>query len=204
MPRGEKRFGSLPSSSRHAFVEAHLVLVVVDRERRAVAEPLGLAAQDAAARGVEGEDPDRARGAAEHRLEALAHLPRGLVREGDRENLVRLHLHVDDQVSDAIREDTRLPRARSGDDEQRSLGVQDRLALGLVEVCEGALGGRDRDPSMLAVAAEPARGGYQLMEGTVSSKNTFPGPRRRAPSTRRRARGRRRSRRAARSNGTER
>ena len=46
--------------------QAHLVLVVVDRERRAVAEPVGLAAQDAAARGVEGEDPDRARGAAEH------------------------------------------------------------------------------------------------------------------------------------------
>ena len=41
--------------------EPHLVLVVVDREGRAVAEALGLAPQHPAAGGVEGEDPDRAR-----------------------------------------------------------------------------------------------------------------------------------------------
>ena len=46
------------------FDEADLVGLVVDREVRAVAEPLRLAAQDAAARGVEGEDPDRPRDAA--------------------------------------------------------------------------------------------------------------------------------------------
>jgi hypothetical protein len=39
-------------------------------------------------------------------------------------------------VSDAIREDAGLPRARSGDDEERPFGVQDRVALGLVEVGE--------------------------------------------------------------------
>ena len=43
--------------------QPHLVLVVVDREGGAVAEPFGLAAQDPPAGGVEGEDPDRARGA---------------------------------------------------------------------------------------------------------------------------------------------
>ena len=70
--------------------EPHLVGLVVDREVRAVAEPLGLAAQDSPAGGVEGEDPDRAGDRPEHPLEALAHLLRGLVREGDREDLVRL------------------------------------------------------------------------------------------------------------------
>ena len=70
--------------------EADLVGLVVDREVRAVAEPLGLAAQDAAARGVEGEDPDRPRARADRGLDPLAHLPRGLVRERDREDLVRL------------------------------------------------------------------------------------------------------------------
>ncbi len=40
--------------------EADLVGLVVDREVRAVAETLSLAAEDAAAGGVEGEDPDRA------------------------------------------------------------------------------------------------------------------------------------------------
>ena len=75
MPRGVKRFGSRSSSSRHCLDEAHLVGLVVDREVRAVAEPLRLAAEDAAAGGVEGEDPDaRARGA-EQPLEPLAHLP---------------------------------------------------------------------------------------------------------------------------------
>ena len=45
-----------------ALHEADLVGLVVDREVRAVAEPLRLAPQDPAAGGVEGQDPDRARG----------------------------------------------------------------------------------------------------------------------------------------------
>jgi len=69
-------------------------------------------------------------------------------------------------VRDAVREDAGLPGARSGDDEERPRGVQDRVALGLVEVCKGALRGRDRDPSMLAVAASRSDAAYQR---TVSS-----------------------------------
>jgi hypothetical protein len=84
--------------------------------------------------------------------EAVAHLPRRLVRERDREDLVRLDALVGDQVCDAMREDTRLPRARAGDDEQRPVGRPDRLELGLVEAVEEALGRRDRDSSMLAAA----------------------------------------------------
>jgi hypothetical protein len=57
---------------------------------------------------------------------------------------------VDDQVRDAMREDAGLPRARAGDDEKRPFDVADRLELGLVEAVEEALGGRDRDLSMLA------------------------------------------------------
>jgi hypothetical protein len=49
-----------------------------------------------------------------------------------------------------MREDAGLAGARAGDDEQRPLRVPDRLELGLVEAVEEALGGRDRDPSMLA------------------------------------------------------
>ena len=48
---------------------------------------------------------------------------------------------------------TRLPGARSGDDEERPFGREDRLSLGLVEVGEVALGGRDAHRPMLAVAA---------------------------------------------------
>ena len=90
IPRGVKRFGSLVELLQALLDEPDLVGLVVDREVRPVAEPLGLAAQDPAAGGMEGEDPDRAGGAAEHPLEALAHLAGGLVRERDREDLVRL------------------------------------------------------------------------------------------------------------------
>ena len=101
--------------------DAHLVGLVVDRERRPVAEPLRLAAQHAAAGGVEGEDPDRARRRAEHALQPLAHLAGRLVRERDREDLVRLHPHGADQVRDAVRQHARLARARARDDQHRAL-----------------------------------------------------------------------------------
>ena len=56
--------------------EPHLVGLVVDREVRLVAEARRLAAEDAAAGGVEGEDPDRARDVAEQVLEARRASPR--------------------------------------------------------------------------------------------------------------------------------
>ena len=52
-------------------------------------------------------------------------------------------------MGDAIGENPRLPGARAGDDEKRSLGDLDRVALSLVEVTEVTLGGRDGDASML-------------------------------------------------------
>src|SRR3990170_6157328 len=142
----------LPELLEARLDEAYLVLVVVDGERRAVAEALRLAAKPPAARGVEGEDPDRPRRGAEHPLEALPHLPRRLVRERDREDLVRLDAASADQVGDAVGEDARLSGTRSGDDEERSLGGQDGLALGLVEVREVALGSRDGHAAMLPAA----------------------------------------------------
>ena len=73
-----------------ALHEPDLVGLVVDREVGAVAEPLRLAAQDPAARGVERHHPGGARGRADEVADALAHLPRRLVRERDREDLGRL------------------------------------------------------------------------------------------------------------------
>ena len=143
--------------------QPHLILVVVDREARRVAQALRFAPQHPAAGSVEREDPDRAGRLAEHALESLAHLPRRLVREGDREDLVRLDAAGADQVRDAVREDARLPRARAGDHEERPFRREHGLALGVVEVGEVALRGRNAHRSMLAVAAGAA---YQR---TVSS-----------------------------------
>ena len=122
---------------------AHLVGLVVDREARLVAEPRRLAAEDAAAGGVEGEDPDPARGVAQQPLEALAHLAGGLVRERDRQDLVRLDPERGDQVGDAVRKHAGLPGAGAGHHEQRPFRGQDGLALGRVEVGEIGLGRRD-------------------------------------------------------------
>ena len=131
--------------------QPHLVGLVVDREVRPVAEPGRLAAEDPAAGGVEREDPDAARDLREEILEARAHLPRRLVREGDREDLVRLDADRGDQVRDPVGEHAGLPRARARDDEQRALRVQHRLALGGVQVGEiGARGGDCHCRSMLA------------------------------------------------------
>ena len=98
--------------------DPHLVGLVVDREAGGVAEPLRLPAQHAATGCVEGEDPRGACEAAEHALEPLPHLARGLVRERDREDLVGLHAVRADEMRDAVGENARLARAGPGDDEQ--------------------------------------------------------------------------------------
>ncbi len=133
--------------------DAHLVCLVVDRESRPVADPLGLAAKHAPARRVEGEDPDRAGGAAEHALEPLPHLARRLVRERDREDLVRPHAVRPDQVRDTVREHAGLARAGAGDDEERPVDVEHGVALCRIEALEEpvVVGGRrsNRHRSML-------------------------------------------------------
>jgi len=88
-----------------ALDEADLVGLVVDREVRAVAEPFGLATQDATARRVEGEDPDRAGRRADHALDALAHLGCRLVRERDREDPRPLDTDRADQVLSWLEDD---------------------------------------------------------------------------------------------------
>ena len=149
----------LPELLQARLREAHLILVVVDREARRVPEPLGLPSEHAPARRVEGEDPDRASGRAEHPLQALPHLPRGLVREGDRENLIRADLQVLDEVRDPVGENAGLPGTCAGDDEQRAFRVLDGLALGLIESYGVGLRLGDGHSSMLDEGAAGLRRG---------------------------------------------
>ena len=113
--------------------------LVVDRELAGVAKALGLGAQDARARRVEGHQPHPARRAAEQLLHATAHLLGGLVGERDREDLARLGLVGEDQIRHAVGEHARLAAARAGQDEQRSLAVGDGLSLWLVETLQELL-----------------------------------------------------------------
>lgn len=120
--------------------EPDLVGLVVDREVGAVAEPLRFSAQDAAARGVEGEDPEAAAAPAEQAFEPFPHLPRRLVGERDREDLVGLCPDRVDQVRDAVGQHARLARACSRDDQERPFRGENCLALGGVQVGEVLLG----------------------------------------------------------------
>ena len=87
------------------------------------------APQQARAQRVKRRDPHAAAIGAEQRLDARPHLFGGLVREGDGEHLVRLGMAVADEVGDAARDDARLARACSREDQQRPADVQDRFAL---------------------------------------------------------------------------
>src|SRR5262249_57226464 len=109
--------------------------VVVDDEVRGESERLDLAAQDAHAGAVKGRHPGQ-RVSADESLQALAHLGRRLVGEGDGENAPRLDAALADEMSDAMCERARLARARAGEQQQRSVAVQHRPLLDRIESAE--------------------------------------------------------------------
>jgi hypothetical protein len=76
---------------------------------------------------------------AEEQLHALAHLLRGLVGEGDGQQLARARATGLHQPRDAVRQDARLARAGAGEDQQRAVTVRDGLALRRVEALQQGL-----------------------------------------------------------------
>ncbi len=113
--------------------------LVVDRELARVPQALGLGAQDARAGGVKRHQPHSARVALQQSLDPSAHLLGRLVGERDRQDLVRVHLLGVDQERHPVGQHARLAAARARQDQQRSLPVRDRLALGLVQPSQQAL-----------------------------------------------------------------
>ena len=96
---------------------------------------LDLATQKARAERMERAEPDVFRGIADHTVDAVAHLRRGLVRERDGKNAVRRDA-MRQEVRDAARQHLRLARACARHDEQRPLHVLDSLFLHGVESLE--------------------------------------------------------------------
>ena len=110
--------------------------LVVDRELRPVPEQRGLAAQDARARGVERGDPHPPGDAADQRRDAVLHLGRGLVGEGDRQDRERRRVAIADQVREPVGEHAGLARAGAGDHEDGAHRQRDRLPLRRIEALE--------------------------------------------------------------------
>ena len=67
--------------------------------------------------------------APEQRFDARTHFFRCLVGEGDGKNFIGLREAFGDEVRDSLRDDARLARAGAGQDQQRPVDVQDRVAL---------------------------------------------------------------------------
>ena len=124
--------------------------LVVDREAALVGEPVGVLAEDPRAGRVEGHHPHHPRRGAGQRPDALLHLPRRLVREGDREDLARPRHSGGQQVGDPVGQHPRLARPRARQDQHRTLAVLDGLRLRRIQPREQALdrgrAGADRRP----------------------------------------------------------
>lgn len=135
---------------------------VVDRERRGEAERLALAAQDADAGAVEGHHPHRVGARAHEGLDAFLHLARGLVREGDREDLAGVDIALAEQMRDPVGEHPGLAGAGTGHDEQRGAGVHHGRALVLVQSVQQGRRVHGGPGRAVAVVRVPARRHVEL------------------------------------------
>ena len=126
---------------------------------------------------MECHHPHAAGASPKQQLDAIAHLLRGLVGEGDREQLVGARLAAVDQVGDAMSEHARLARAGAGEDQQRPLVVHDGLPLGGVEALEKRLDALVGDAGL----GHQARIVAQAASLSTCSATTCAGTARRSP-----------------------
>ena len=123
--------------------------LVVDRERRRVAEPPRFPAQDPDAGRVERQQPHGPSPRPGERRGPGRHLPRRLVGERDGQDLGGRDAPLGQQVGDPVGQHAGLARAGPGHDEQRAALVHDGSALLRVQpVQEGINGRRGHPPSV--------------------------------------------------------
>ena len=115
--RRREPLGVDPELVEAALDQPARVRLVVDREPARVPELVGVGAEHPGAGGVKRHHPHRADPAADQQLGAVAHLPRRLVRERDREDLVRLGRVGRDQIRDPVGEHAGLARPGAGQDQ---------------------------------------------------------------------------------------
>ena len=119
--------------AHHIAGEASRVGLVIDAERGGVAQHFGVAAQDPGARTVKRGDPHPLRHRADEAADAIAHLPRRLVGERDRQQAERADVAVSEQVGDAVAQHACLARPGPGHHERRTVAVQHGSSLTRVQ-----------------------------------------------------------------------
>ena len=121
---------------KDAFDGAVLVVGVVDAEIGRETQQGRFHAQNATENGVEGAHPQARGFAADELRDPLLHLFGGLVGEGQRQDLRCVRFVRRQQMRDAEGEYARLSRARSGDDQQRTIGMHRGGPLRFVQLIE--------------------------------------------------------------------
>ncbi len=119
--------------AHHLLHRRHLVGRIVDDEIAREADGGSLAPEQAGAHRVERRHPRTRRRVAQQRRHALPHLFGRLVCERDRDHLAGVGVARANQVGDAVGDDARLPGPGAGQNEQRAVDLQHRLALFGVE-----------------------------------------------------------------------
>ena len=71
----------------------------------------------------------RERAMPENLVDALGHLVRGLIGEGHRQDRIRRHAALFNQIRDAVRDHARLARPRTGQQQHRAIDGPDAFAL---------------------------------------------------------------------------
>ncbi len=124
--------------------QANLVVGVEDGKARFEPGGLGVAAQDARGDRMKGAEPEAVGGAADHRLEALAHLARRLVGEGDRQQFGRKSAAGGEDMGQPRGQHPGLAGAGAGQHQDRAVDRFDRAQLRVVEAGEIGRGGDGR------------------------------------------------------------
>ena len=131
--RRHPALGVDPFGLHHLLQQAKLVVGVQDGEVGRQPDMLRVAAQHAGAQGVEGAEPEALGRFAEDGGDAFAHLARGLVGEGDGQDLVGEGALGQQDVREAGGQDAGLAGAGTGQHQQRAIDGFDRRALFGVE-----------------------------------------------------------------------
>ena len=116
--------------------QSELVVRIQDGEVRTKPDQLGVHAQNFYADRVKGPEPRHSLRDPHEQADALAHLARRLVGEGDGENLMRARPARCDQMGDASREHARFADAGAGENQNRPVKRFDGSQLLVVESVE--------------------------------------------------------------------
>ena len=133
-PFGKSDFLRIDSAARdHGVDQILLVFAIHDGESARISESAAVAAQHPVADGMKRPAPESARVDREEICDAIEHLARGFVGEGEEQDVARIDA-VLEQVGDAIRQGARLAGAGAGDDQQRTRRRGHRGVLLLIQL----------------------------------------------------------------------